>query len=388
MRHSRPGSPRQPTPSACREQVQTASRVQRRDFISLLGGLALLPGCAGFGAGGGDDDAACFDVRTGKRLGRRRMRQRLAPSPILLLGEVHDNAAHHRIRASLLADWVRERPSRPAVVIFEQLDREYNEALRLAQREQKAPQRRDGTHDGIPRRAGGGPDAQVIERLDAARFDRRSWGWPAHLPLFQAAQASGAAWIAANFSRASAQRLSRDPESPVDPALQAVVESARWSDETQAALAQALMQGHCTMLSGEAVAKIARVQRLRDAALALPLLDANERRSVLIAGNGHVRRDHGVPRYLGAYEYEALVVGFEEVAAPASRFAPAADSLVDEVGAARAEELGRAYDLVCLTPAVRRDDPCEGLAASGAPSIAPSTAPGVSPAAPMQTPSR
>src|SRR5690606_33958184 len=121
-----------------------------------------------------------------------------------------------------------------------------------------------------------------------ARFDREAWGWPAHQPLFEAAQESGATWIAANFSRASARRLSRGEAPEVDLALQAVVESARWSDEAQRELDTGLMQGHCNQLPPAALPGMARIQRLRDAALALPLLDGAERRSLLLAGNGHV----------------------------------------------------------------------------------------------------
>jgi uncharacterized iron-regulated protein len=360
--------------------------VQRRDFCGLLGGLALLPGCAtvGAGGGGGGGEAGFFDTRSGERLARRRVLQRMAPAPIVLLGEVHDNAAHHRIRGGLLADWVCQRPSRPAVAIFEQLDREHNEALRLAQRAREA-----ASSQGRPRACRRGDDAsteELVDLLAAARFDREAWAWPAHLPVFAAARRSGATWIAGNLSRASARRLSQDPAAAVDPALQAVVESARWSDDAQAALAQALREGHCNMLPEPAVAGVARIQRLRDAALALPLLDANERRSVLIAGNGHVRRDHGVPLYLGAYEYEALVIGFEEAAAVSPAAWVAQPGLAGVVGAGRALQLGKAYDLVCLTPVAPRDDPCERFTASG--SLAPAGQPAVSPAAPTQTPSR
>ena len=347
--------------------------MQRRGFIAGLSGLVFLPGCAAL-VPIADDDAAFFDARSGRPIGARELARRLAPAPIVLLGEVHDNLAHHRIRGRLLRDWVGREPSRAAVVVFEQLDREHNEALRLAQRRPPVGEAKDrgcsGSADGIPSR---------LERLlAAARFDHQGWGWPAHRPVFEAADASDAPWIAANLSRASAQQISRDPSAPVDVALQAVVESARWSEQAQASLAAALMAGHCNLLSATAVEKLARVQRLRDAALALPLLDAQERRSMLIAGNGHVRRDHGVPRYLGAYENEAVVVGFEEAAPAPNSWAD--DSLAGRLGAARAGELALAYDLVCLTTRERQDDPCAGLTA----------APGgvLNPAAPTQTPLR
>jgi uncharacterized iron-regulated protein len=287
----------------------------------------------------------------------------MTSAPIVLLGEVHDNVVQHRIRGSLLLDWVASDPAREAVIVFEHLDREHNDALRLVQR------RADGA-SGNDRGSRAHRQASLEELLQAARFDREAWGWPAHQPLFEAAQASGATWIAANFSRASARRLSRGEAPEVDLALQAVVESARWSDEAQRELDTALMQGHCNQLPPAALRGMARIQRLRDAALALPLLDGAERRSLLLAGNGHVRRDHGVPRYLGALEREALVVGFEE-----AELAPRAADLAAAVGRDRAAAFGQAYDVVCLTAASVRADPCAGLGP-------------ISPAAPTRTPSR
>ena len=341
--------------------------MSRRDLLALLGLAALLPGCAATGVGRSNPrqaealrQASFYDTSSGEQPGRRRLFKRLRSAPVVLLGEVHDNTLHHRIRGALLFDWVRSEPSRPSALVFEHLDREHNDALRLAQR-------RPG---GAAAEARGGRDILPLdELLDAARFDRKGWGWPAHQPLFEAARDSGATWIAANFSRASAQALRRGPATEVEPALQAVMEASRWSPRAQDALDQALVAGHCGQLPHSALADVGRVQRLRDAALALPLLDAAERRSLLLAGNGHIRRDHGVPLYLGALEREALVVGFEETSGQ-----PAAN-LATVVGAARARDYADAYDFVCLTQAADREDPCAGM-------------PPLSPATPTQTPSR
>jgi len=60
---------------------------------------------------------------------------------------------------------------------------------------------------------------------------------------------------------------------------------------------------------------------------------------VLLAGNGHVRRDLGVPRWLeGSASARCLSVGFVEEG-EAAALAPAFDALV-------------------VAPPARRDDPC------------------------------
>ena len=348
--------------------------------LGVLGNQVALQGCASTATGpiagpipdpadGSDErssgQAMFFDAHTGEPLSGRNLTGRVEAARLLLLGEVHDNGFHHRLRARMLLKWARVAPGRPAAIVFEHFDREHDEALRLAQRRPKEGQ---------------GTDARLTALLDAADFDRQSWEWPTHQPLFEAALTSGATWIAANLSRDSAQRLGGNPAMPVDPALQAMVDSARWSAEAQQALAQALIVGHCGTLSAVFIDRIARIQRLRDAALALPLMDASERRSVLLAGNGHVRRDFGVPRYLGALEKEAVVVGFDEVAqaeVPAREAARVAarSGLAGFIGDDRARELGEAYDLVCLTTARKRDDRCSAVGVQP-----------LSPAVPMQTP--
>ncbi len=352
---TRPGVARLPT-------------LQRRDLVAALGLAALLPGCAALGTGRSslrEPEALCqaafYDTASGQQPGRRRLFARIRSAPVVLLGEVHDNALHHRIRGALLFDWVRSEPSRPSALVFEHFDRENDDALRVVQRHQA------GAEPRVRRRRDSLPELDQL--LDAARFDRKGWGWPTHQPLFEAARESGATWIAANFSRASARALRREPAAAVEPALLAVMEASRWSPQAQEALDQALLAGHCGQLPQAALAEVGRVQRLRDAALALPLLDAADRRSLLLAGNGHVRRDHGVPLYLGALEREALVIGFEETGAQ-----PGAD-LATAVGADRARDYRAAYDFVCLTRAAEREDPCADL-------------PPLSPAAPTQTPSR
>ncbi|NLD55383.1 MAG: ChaN family lipoprotein [Burkholderiaceae bacterium] len=340
--------------------------MRRRDW--LLGSIVALGGCAapGVPGGGGAHPVVFFDAARGTRLAGREVRRRARQSPLVLMGEMHDNLVHHEARAALLRDWLRERPERPAAVVFEQLDREHDDALAQAQRQARAgapgEERRDGVDADDP--------ARLERLLDAARFDRQAWRWPAHRPLFEAALAGGARWIAANFSRASARRLRGEGGTSVDPALQAVVESARWDDQAQAALERALLRGHCDALPAAALPAVVRAQRLRDAALALPLLDAAERRSVLVAGNGHVRRDFGVPRYLGALEREALVIGFEELEAPGEGRADAPSleqaarerSLARLLGDQRAAAVGARFDLVALTaPRPGREDPCRQL---------------------------
>jgi uncharacterized iron-regulated protein len=86
---------------------------------------------------------------------------------------------------------------------------------------------------------------------------------------------------------------------------------------------------------------MARAQFARDATMARVLERAAARGggAVLLAGDGHVRRDLGVPRWLrGSASARCLSVGFVEEGEAAT--------------------LASAFDALAVGPAAPRDDPC------------------------------
>ncbi|SPK74054.1 Putative lipoprotein (fragment) [Cupriavidus taiwanensis] len=76
-------------------------------------------------------------------------------------------------------------------------------------------------------------------------------------------------------------------------------------------------------------------QAARDAVMAQALRPYAGRGVVLIAGNGHVRRDVGVPRWLADEAGKVLSVGYVESAPSDGEF-----------------------DMAVVVPAVERKDPC------------------------------
>jgi hypothetical protein len=110
-------------------------------------------------------------------------------------------------------------------------------------------------------------------------------------------------------------------------------------------------EGHCGVLPPRLHAPMVLAQRARDVAMALAMQAAHRdsgpahsgpARTVLIAGNGHVRRDVGVPHVLASLGVPAarvVAVGYLEPGLPT---------------------LG--FDLVDVAPApAGRPDPCEAL---------------------------
>jgi uncharacterized iron-regulated protein len=226
----------------------------------------------------------------------------LKTADVLLLGELHDNPRHHDIRAMLL----RLLSERGFQVVVEHLN---------------APEKM----------APGSPETQ-LRRLEAAGFDQKGWRWPIHKPLIDTSDALGLDLWGANLGR---EQLRNQP--PAN--LLEILNRAPLSRGAQTRLDEALRVGHCGMLPEEHIGSIRLAQRLRDASMAMV---AQQRApSIVLLGNGHARKDHGVPQILRATHpaLRVISVGFIE------------DPLKDTA----------TFDATWQTPRLERPDPCEEL---------------------------
>ena len=282
-------------------------------------------------------DLARADVATGviadaagQRVDVTAAANRLRDARYLLLGEIHDNAEHHRVRAALLRALLAD--GRPTWVVFEQIDRQHNAALQAAERR---------------------TDAVIA----AGQLDQTGWGWPLHRPLFDAALAAGATVVGGNLGRAEASGVMRAGAAKVPADLQALL-SAPWSAQQNAEVLHQVDEGHCGALPAAMLPAMALAQRARDAALAQAMAAAPAgARVVLIAGNGHVRRDVAVPHY---------VLAAERLTKDLALANPAATGRIASVGLLEQAEDGtyRAdapYDEAWFTARTVRPDPCAGL---------------------------
>nr|WP_239058075.1 ChaN family lipoprotein [Crenobacter caeni] len=233
---------------------------------------------------------------------------------VVLLGEVHDNATGHALRARWLGDAVAAG-WRPALV-FEQF-----EAAR--QGELAAARSACGRDAGcLIERAGGG-----------------GWDWPLYRPLVQLALDNDLPMVGAGIGRSGMGALRQGGY----PALFDAATLARYRPDAApadlvAGQRRAIEQGHCNKLPARAVDAMLPMQFSRDIAMADALLAHGQNGAVLIAGNGHVRQDLGVPRWWRG-RAEPRVVGFVEAAGD--------DAL---------------YDVTVTVPAAPREDPCAAFA--------------------------
>jgi uncharacterized iron-regulated protein len=265
-------------------------------------------------------DDTVWDMVSHEPIDREALARRVDAADIVILGEVHDNPAHHLAQA-----WLVGR-LQPTGLAFEMIPRASEAGIRALLEE-------------------GGDPAEIGPAIG---WERIGWpDWQIYRPIFEAwrpqvytggalprqalrdASESGAA--AAVTDRRFAPILA----TPLDPATQSAVE-----DEMVAA--------HCDKLPRAAAPGMVEVQRLRDASLASAALRARATSGgqvVLITGGGHARTDRGVPVYLRAVDPELGIVSVGLI--ETEREKPALDAY-DALP----------YDYVWFTAPAERPDPC------------------------------
>jgi len=253
--------------------------------------------------------------------------ERLRGDAIVLLGEVHDNARQHALRLAALqrafaSGW------RPAIAM-EQFDLDHQADIDRARRE------RPGDAANLiavaaPERAGAG----------------NGWNWDFYRPFVELALQYDVPLLAANLSNTDTARIVRGGYASVfgDAQVAALGLDVPVAAEVQSAQEREIDAGHCHALPPVAWPRMARAQLARDAVMADVLRRAAGAGGVvLLAGNGHVRRDICVPQWLGSIKDRVFAVGFLE--------------LDDE------NPPVTAFDAVVRTAAAERDDPCAGFKA-------------------------
>ena len=258
--------------------------------------------------------AQIIDLGSGEEISEQALAERLRAQDIVLLGELHDNVRHHALRAGLISRFAADRTT----VVAEHL----------------------------PAAARVRSDGPLQSDLEAAGFDAGGWGWPLHQPLFEGIRARGLPLVGGNLPKGfSKQLMANGADALAPPLAKAFRMSALGHDATQQ-LDDDLKAGHCGKLPERYLSPMRLVQRATDVSMAEALL--GHRPAVLVAGNGHVRKDYGVPQVLHALapDLKIAAVGFFEDGADRQELV---------------QSLAGRYDYVWLTDRAERSDPCEGF---------------------------
>ena len=250
----------------------------------------------------------------------------LRPPPganLWLLGEVHDNPAVHALRLQTLQTLL-DRGARPAL-LMEQFDRERQSQIDTLV--QPAP---GWAPDDVAR------DLTVNALVQLGGGTAAGWQWDFYRPYLHLALRYRLPVVAANVSRSDARALMAQ-------GLAAQGFDAAVPADLGAALARQIERSHCGQINPAQAGRMANAQVARDQFMARQVVAQAGRGVVLLAGNGHVRKDVGVPRWLPpALQARTWVVGFVEAGPP------------DDSDAT-------AFDQTVTAPAAARNDPCAAL---------------------------
>lgn len=265
-----------------------------------------------------------YRVADGTRVGEAELIADLGNADFVLIGERHDNLDHHRLQTRIVQALQRDA-RRPRALAFEMIAADRQIA--------------------------------IVEHLDAhpgdaaglgAAVDWQSDGWPdwtLYEPIARAALANGGQIVAADLDRAQKRAVfEQGPQ-----ALRSSFVQRTGLDQSLAAsltsdLRDELDDAHCGLAPPQVLAGMYQVQRGRDAMMADRLAAASGRGGgILIAGNGHVRKDRGVPWYLARLK-------------PGARVATVA--LVEVKDDVRRLSRDLPYDYVWFTPRADDLDPC------------------------------
>ena len=253
-------------------------------------------------------------VKSGEIISVETLVEQVNRSDFLLLGELHDNPLHHHARGKFIM--MLARPD--ATVVSEHFAATGKMAL-------------------------GG---STLDSLEAGGFDPKAWGWPLHAALFEAIRTAGLTVIGGNLPKGLSKELIKGGQAALPKNSDAIFRQVGLTDLSRNQLNQDLIDGHCGQLPDKYLAPMMLVQRATDISMAIALME--HKPALLVAGNGHVRKDYGVPQILATMMPASSVisVGFVEGPVAAAEQMPA---FADK------------YDFVWFTDAAERTDPCDGF---------------------------
>lgn len=195
----------------------------------------------------------------------------LPAADVVILGEIHDNPAHHANQAVAVA------AIRPRALVFEMLTPAQAARAKGVDRNDAA-----ALETALGWKGTGWPDFSLYAPIFAAAPEAQVFGAALPVAEVRAAVKAGAAQV---FGKGAARYGLTAP-------LPEAQQKRREADQ---------MRDHCDALPPRLLPGMVAAQRLRDAAFARAVVAAHDKTGgpvVLITGSGHARKDWGVPAAL------------------------------------------------------------------------------------------
>ena len=224
-----------------------------------------------------------WDVQAERFIDKSQLLASIMEADYVLLGETHDNISHH-INQAWLIDSLSIQDYEVSVS-FEMIDYQ---------------------QDDLTRNKNIDSSTVLIEALN--KF-QSSWDYETYYRiLFDSVIRADFKIYPANINRKSLKDSVMQGNRHLPPDLEQILSQTPLPPEQKSVLQKEIIDSHCGMLNTETVAKMLEMQRIRDAAMTVSLLNSNADLKLLIAGLGHVSKDHGVPMYLLQENKKASVV--------------------------------------------------------------------------------
>ncbi len=273
----------------------------------------------------------------------------MAKARFVLLGEVHDNADHHLWQAWGIRNISKLRGAR-IVEGAPQIDIVAMEMLKADQI--PALDKFYGRDKEVPRPRG----PKAFRRM--TKWDKSGWpDFAIYQPIVEAALSEQIVIVPASPTWEENKAVSRKGLASLEDA-DALALMKPFPEGEADALKKEIEAGHCGLMPKASIQPMTIVQRFRDAIMADALLNVSSGKGgILVAGNGHVRRDRAVPWYLiarGVKPENIVSVIHREVSADANDVKSYLPRDSDGTPAA---------DFIVFTPAHKREDMCEKMRA-------------------------
>lgn len=259
-----------------------------------------------------------YQLSTAQQISPSAVLAKLPAGSWLLLGEQHDHPDHHQLQLWVLQQLAATQ--RLGAVALEMLNTEQQVALdtQLGQGAQSTPA--------------------------ALNWPERGWPFANYQAQVQFALDHAGRVVAADFSDSEKTALRQNTGSVTE-----------YSAEHTGYLAELIVKSHCGMFTAERAKPAAKMQIARDQQMAKQMLanTQNDKVNVLIAGAQHVRKDIGVPLWLGEQPVlSILMVSVAESTNPTDYLPKAlsADSPASAIA-----------DLIWFVPAIPAVDYCAQL---------------------------
>ncbi len=267
-----------------------------------------------------------YDIKNSRFINKANLLGSLIGSKYILLGETHDNIKHHENQAWVINELARQSFS--TSVSFEMIDD--TQAEFIADKDIKTSK----------------------DLITLLNHYKTAWQYEDYYKvLFDSVLRAGLKILPANIERQELYDFIRHNKNGLPNETEKLMAEVSLTPEMENNLRKDIIESHCGMIDQESAEPMMNGQRIRDATMALSLLNADADRRVLIAGRGHVRNDRGVPVYLSSQDKDAKIITI-------ALFEVEQDNVDIASYLIHWDAMKLPFDYVWFTARAVREDPC------------------------------